>query len=744
LNIIRPGLLLFAFAAALGGCANPRGPVTIANIPPTVRLTQAPLDDGGAYFYAYRLNWIGNDPDGRIASYVYAIDPPSGGRAIPWTATTANERIIFFSAGRPDSADPLRRAIDFHTFAIRAVDDDGDSSEIVTRSFFSFTVAPTVGLLNPRPTALVVQQFAPSVRIQWFGTDPDGQFNAKPVRYKYTLLGPGAGFPLGAALADPDSLRRAYAPAFAGWDSVGGDTTEVQYTNLTPGATYLFAVVAFDEAGAYSPIFGLTSNMLRFRVGYAGLLGPQLTMFNEAFFYQYSSGGYSTDPSREVFIEVPAGNRVNFNWFATPSSGSDIVSYRWALDIADVDDNTPRSDEVLDVHRWSQPALTLQSAVVGPFAGGEEHRLYIEATDSNGLRSLGIVRFATVRGSLEKPLLIVDDTRFLGDQIGVGGCARVPVGAWPTAAELDTFLFARGGTPWRCYPAGTVSPPGLFAGYPFDTLGTRTGSNDATVRLARLGQYRHVVWIIDAGSATNSRVGSNPFDPVTSLRYMSSQGHFNSLGSYVQQGGRLWLTGGGGAFATMIPWDQSGNNGGGITFANLAGELVPGRFMYDIAGWRSEFKVVTAPLLITRYLGRGPTPPMSPPMSRLPAQMRGKNVALDPFPPGRVGQNLSVFYKSTFDAEFLTKPNLVWEDYDPDPEVVDLQSALDTLYQVVTFALPPTPERRVTMTYFHPPHQAPMMFTGFSIWDYTRADCAALVDFVLQDTWGLTRDAPPP
>ena len=73
-----------------------------------------------------------------------------------------------------------------------------------------------------------------------------------------------------------------------------------------------------------------------------------------------------------------------------------------------------------------------------------------------------------------------------------------PAGPWPTAAELDTFLFARGGVPWRSYPAGTLSPPGIFSGYEFDTIGTRGISADGVVPLSLLGQYRHIVWYTDS------------------------------------------------------------------------------------------------------------------------------------------------------------------------------------------------------------------------------------------------------
>ena len=233
---------------------------------------------------------------------------------------------------------------------------------------------------------------------------------------------------------------------------------------------------------------------------------------------------------------------------------------------------------------------------------------------------------------------------------------------------------------------------------------------------------------------------------------MSSPGRFNSLGAYVQQGGKVWMVGGGTAFATLIPWDDNNNNGSGITFSNSQGELIPGRFMYDLAAWRSEVKIVKAPMFIQRELGRftngGSYPPgdpgnPTPDFNRLPTLVRGKSPFTDPFPPGREGQSTTVFYKSAFDAEFLSLQNFVLEDLDPDPDLTNEQSVLDTLYKVTTFALPPTTATRVCMTYYHGVLSAPLVFTGFNIWDYNRDDCQSLVDWVLEEIWKLPRNPVP-
>src|SRR2546428_4472525 len=92
--------------------------------------------------------------------------------------------------------------------------------------------------------------------------------------------------------------------------------------------------------------------------------------------------------------------------------------------------------------------------------------------DSLGGMSLAILRLDVIQASFAREVLIVDDTWLRPDRF-IGGVLRQPIGSWPMAAELDTFLFARGGVPWRGYPPRALSSPGAFAGYDLHTLGTR-------------------------------------------------------------------------------------------------------------------------------------------------------------------------------------------------------------------------------------------------------------------------------
>src|SRR6185295_17490818 len=161
---------------------------------------------------------------------------------------------------------------------------------------------------------------------------------------------------------------------------------------------------------------------------------------------------------------------------------------------------------------------------------------------------------------LSKSLLIVDDTRLKVDELLANGCTKPPLGygRWPSAAERDTFLFAKGGYPWRCYPAGTISRPGLFNGYPFESMGTR-GLPDRRVPLAVLGHYQHVIWLTDLERGANS--DNNSGEPViTALRYMSRAGHANSISAYLLQGRQVWLAGGGIASATLLDVNSVNND----------------------------------------------------------------------------------------------------------------------------------------------------------------------------------------
>ena len=774
-------LLALAVLAGLGsaGCSQDLKDTILPNERPTVRLTYAPVDTTQAEFYTYKLYWVGFDPDGRVVRFEYAIDPPSdAGLDTAWVGTTDYEQIFNFSASEPvdvNVPEPLTR--DFHVFVIRAVDNRGLCSVPVSRAFYSFGVAPVVSINEPSPSALLSPLVTPAVRITWTGRDYVDAYGVsfeKPLYYKYRIFKSDSDPDWMYWLSHPDSMRVRFAPEFADWDSTGADSPFVQYTSLVPNSEYLFVVVAFGRSGAYSPVWNLDSNMLKMAVGLRDM-GPVITLYNSFFSYTYPSGGFPSplDPSWAVQLQVPSDMPLTFNWTAQPPPGSMMRRYRWVMDLVDLEDETERTSQD-DWEHWSTWDLTT-TATVGPFAGGtadsgEVHNFYVEAEDINGLVSLGWVQFGVFKPTWERNLLIVNDTRLRPDQVSVvqpvgrTDSLAAPSGVWPTRAELDTFLYAQGGVRWQMTPTGTLSRPGLFKGYDYDTLGTRNGLENPTLPLSVLGQYRHVIWMVDAAGSIFEDNPTSATAPMTTLRYMATLNRQNTLATWVSQGGELWGLGGGFGNATNITWNVASNDINSVrTYSNLTSalspyaDLLPGRFMYDLAHWRSEFRVFKGFIRFARLDKKDPTSVLpeawdgeafrDPRYYTLPEYLLSRNPTSDPLSlvPYRSASDYYVnnaLYSSVgINIEFISYENAILEMDEADNEY----SVLDTLYLAYAPAYPKQLLQagygvNGIMTYYHGSQNGALMFSGVSIWDFQRTHCQALVDFVLGQMWGMTKN----
>lgn len=735
MSSLRIALLALALAASclLGtSCSRKLVLPPVGNQRPLVTLTQRPARSDTSYSYAYEFFWTAYDPDGSISHYLYAADPPAGGDTA-WVRTEVTHVTLAFSSPDPDSLGTPAAPGGYHVFVLRAVDNRGFGSPNVVQAFLSFTIAPNVIFLRPRPSHLLAAQLPINPSVAWTGSDPDGLTSQRPRYYKYKLLD-DVQFDLRSIMLHPDSLRRAFAPSFAGWDSVAGDTIVVAFSSLTPQREYLLVVVAFDEAGAYSAAFSLDVNMLHFVTQLTGSLGPRLTLWNDFFRYTYPSGGFFADPSTYVHLEAPAGQRLFFSWTATPEAYKYVKQYRWALDIERLDDETPRENEQTDVRRWSRWGQNMTTAFVGPFAGApagglEEHRLYVEAEDSDRFVSLAVVEFRIIRMSPVGDLLFVDDTRMSPDYALRSRPDSVigPGGPWPSAAELDTFFFAVGGVRWRYYqPPTQLSGPGVFKGYRYDTLGTR-GIAGSKVPLALLARYRNVVWYTNRAFEYTEEPYLWRF-PMTLMRYMSYEGHENTLSMYAALGGSLWLMGGGIAYNSLLPFNRRENDGlGRVVFSSAAGELLPGRLMWNAAGWRSEIAVGTE-----RRAMRNPVLPQRGgiPYEQLPPSLLERTPDTDPLPPLR-GYN--TFYATQYEAEVLSAPNSLVEG-GADPPGAGAGAGLDTLYFAGGDAPAPV------MTCYFRPGGSRVVFSGFPVWYFQRNQAIAVGDFVLQRLFGLTRE----
>ncbi len=723
-------------AVLVPACGHDRLRTTLLeNQRPTVTMTHAPSATGSPAFYAYEIRWTGSDPDGSVDHYVYCVDPPTPARAdTPWISTTANRQLFTFACNDPDSAGTRARPGGYHVVAIKAVDDRGACSAPAVAAFFTFTVAPTVTFLAPKRTsALIDPQLPPTTTFEWTGFDPDGP-TRRPAYYRYRrFMKTDREFDYLTLQLYPDSLRKRYGPDFASWDSIAGDTCRVMARAMTPGAVGVMAVVAFDEAGAYTPVFSYDGNLLRFICANPNLMGPRMTVWNDYFTYSYASGGYNTDPTSFLSLEVAGGRTAEFKWSATAASGSTLLGFRWAMDLESIDDPTPRADENTDWRHWSRLGAANTRAIVGPFAGTgadslEQHTLYIEAEDLNHLRSLAAVRFRVLRNTGIRPLLFVDDTRMTPDRTSYGNPDSVaaPSGVWPSAAELDTFLFAIGGVRWRDYvPATAQSAPGIFKGYDFDTIGTR-GLSGGALPLAALAPYRAVVWYCNDAEEYRSTI-DNTRTPMTLMRAMCAPARANPLVAYCEMGGATWLMGGGIAYNSLYNWNVTTNDLNpfydhsrkGRIFTAAAGELVAGRLMFHTAHWRSQIQLIDGGRL-TRH-PRNVNWPGGPDYGLMPPELREKTIQTDPMPLMRSLPNQ--FYGPVAPTEILNRPNVV--------------TGLDTLYRSASY------DSCVTMTFYHGPESGPCVFTGFPIWFPQRAQAIRLADFVLQNLLGFPRRPEP-
>jgi hypothetical protein len=752
-RLAAPLLSLVALAISLAACSK-HGLDLAPDQPPTVTITSGPIDTVSApQSWLVDITWSASDP-GRVDHFEYAIDPPRLQQArmamaeTAWVKTKESHVVAHFTASHPDSlGKPGSTASSFHVFVLRAIDDRGGISPDVVRAFYAYTVAPDAKFTDPAPNALLPANVGIPFRLAWSGNDPDGPGTGQPAMYRLRFLSLEGGQNITYVL-NPDSLLRlGESNNWDGWRTVGGDTTSllVDDPQLAVNTRWLVALVAVDDAGATTPYLTADRNLLVFNVLPTG--GPWVHVFTNLLDYSGPPGGLAFSPT----TDIPARLELTFNMEGEATGGRHITGTRWALDNENLIDTTPRSDEATDLTHWSQPHVGVITASFA-FTDAGLHELGVQTFDDLGGQAALFMRFSVIPVTLDKDLLVVDDTRLEVDKFPLRAASPMPyTQPWPSRTEMDTFLFARGGFPWRGTQnptTGAISPPGLLAGYAFDTLGTRLGLEDPTrsVTLTRLGQYRHVLWMVDAKGSQSTMITPAP---ITTLRAMCQPGVVSALAQYVQAGGQVWLAGGGAAYASLVAFDVRTNNRGQLTvFGDSTGELVPGRLLYDFAHIRSTLAVTSAELQVSRspaaiggWSGQGLDGTLSAPdYSQLPAAMRPRDPATDPMPPTRLASQAPLYYPTSFAAGFVIEPNLITEDFGS-AGYPRLESALDTLYDVSGIVVP-VPSAPV-MTYYHGHDNAPFVYTGFDPWDWTRADCQGLFDFVLHDIWNLTKSAQP-
>jgi hypothetical protein len=793
-----------ALAAALAGCGNQSGTL-IGNERPEVQLSARPMQQDSV-FYAVRLQWFGSDSDGQVVGFLWAVDPPAEGDTA-WKSIERSDTTLFFRSTDPDSASirvPFPptgvTSRDYHVFVIKSRDNQGALSRPEFVAFTSETVAPSTSISDPPPSRLTVAITAPAVIIRWTGQDQDGVITQRPIKYKYKLVSQSLvqqALGLGSTSPSQGDLQRFFsqeAPGFASWDSVPAESTFKQYEGLTPGQIWFFAVSAVDEAGAYEPRFNLDSNLLRFKPD-TQLQAPILTVFNAYFSRTQQVGSFDLSENRVVRLEVPEGDAVPFNWEALAVPGTVISGYRWALDIEDVFNETPREDDS-QTDRWSSWSTSELNANVGPFyveadtdftsepptiSIRDTHRFYVEARDNVGTISIMIIETRAVRPLFQdippadQRILIFDDTRANTDRTTNG---LRPYGVFPTEAVLDSILYAVGGHPFK-YDPFPLSNPGVFVGFPYDTLDYRFTAFTG-LPLSTMTKYNAVIWYtqsLDAG-LTGTKFSSSPEG---ALRFINKTGELNTMAVYLSQGGQAWLFGDGIApaiangyvtrFGSNSPafFPYSGQLTGGAR-PSRDSILWPGNFMYDymklysqldkvdIAGAGDILSDLDELYAMTPYLPEystpgAPWPPEGPP----PVTERGP--ADDPRVGPAASRNVGRWAGLpllTFTTEFpdwptalptttkivpyVSLPNAITEGAPP-------VSVLDTLYlyRAKAFRLKASrdwPDGKPVWLHYWGSAHGQVNWTSAPIWLFERTQLQLVADRILAQ-FGFTRNTDP-
>jgi hypothetical protein len=742
-------LVLFALA----GCGHSPASVALPNLLPEVQLTAAPRPNGTSTFVV-SLSWSAFAADGQVQRVIYAVDPPVQGDTL-WTATIEHQLSLTLPATTPpDPRSPQGTRIvarDMHTFAIRAVDNQGGRSPVVTRSFTATTVAPETVIDSPSPTRQLAVSTLPTVTIRWHGFDVDGATRTTPVLYKYRLVPASDVQNSGDTVANPALVQEFFGKdretGFATWDSTDSDHASYLAQNLTPGRTYLFAVIARDEAGAYEPRFLLDANTLFFKPTLQSL-GPRITLSSQFYSRTQSTGGIITDPSKIPTIEIPQNTPLAFHWSATTASGSGISGYRWAVDIegGDITNETSRRDDS-DVHHWSSWSLGETQATVGPFPGNPDttvqHFLFVEARDQVGFVSLFALRLSVIAPKLDRPLLVIDDM-----QATLGS---VLSGPYPFEAEQDTFHFAVGGVPDRL--VGGVSAPGAFAGFPYDTLDYRFFGR-AGVPLSLLGRYRVVAWYTDNTSSSgvsDSPLGGNKFS--SALRYANVTGHLNTLAVYLEQGGKAFLFGDGtppsiangfwyneGSFSVpFIPY---------VATPSVPRQYVlrPGCFLYDYLHIRSELN--TAGTVSTQFTRNEQIKGAIPYLPEFSGPATDTDRSLDPRIGPAAARNVPLWeglprftmasYRGAPADPAQRSINLTWYISKPLRVVENGESVLDTLYLLQARGYTgnggnaSASDAMPNAIYYHGSEHGPVVWFGFPMYFFERDQARQAVATVLR------------
>ncbi len=484
LNLVLMELLIIALVAFGFGCSEELG-VKSTNQPPTVWLSSAP-PEGSVSKYTIQLFWGGWDPDGEIQYYEYAITDNDSGFFDPadttgrdkWHKVLANDSLFTFTADQvADSSDisGTMRPIDFirtHTFLIRAVDEEGLASvEPAYRSFTARTLSPEIDIRVPVYNGLNPALLPPITRITWEAKDyvDNVRVSQEPELVRWILV---------PKLPDDVDWQKTLryirqnpnAPEWSEWVDYRAPQNAGKSWTTPPldFGSYMFAVQAKDEAGAFTPVFDERRNVRRVIVTKKPT-GPRLVVRN-----QYIGTIISTTATTAFsIVDLPANVPLIFEWSASSDHyGGVVVGYRYGWDVTDL--NNP-DQWALD---WTPFTSTWAKSPPQVWFCGS-HTFHVEAIDNSGYISRVGIKINIVPFTMERDLLVVDDYH---EDPATSGWARTK-GAEPNDAEHDAL-----------WVNGLANVSGFEPAVDMIEV-----SRNRPLSIDKLAQYKNVIWDVYGG-----------------------------------------------------------------------------------------------------------------------------------------------------------------------------------------------------------------------------------------------------
>jgi hypothetical protein len=460
--------------------------------------------------YAVPFQWRAWDDDGAIDHFLYTIDNTD----TTWLSTEDHTKTLIFSATTQlDSVN----FTGWHTFYLKAVDNQGAESDPVDLTFNALTQAPQTKAIKPVKLAagnggINAPLFGgPTVRLEWEGRDPDGAVHREPVAYEIRRIQTASNL-----AGNWEVARDLLLSPDADTIQVPGTVKYYVFEDLAStgsNSNWLFWVRSIDEAGAIEPWPKSPNHWPGYFFYYFSqpeLQGPILALTSTALGH-YRGQGSSRD-STEYVYDRP----ISITWTGDASDyGGDLDGFRWGVDITDLNDPSDPGWATgwnRNLAGFSGLTFTDRTAPI--------HDLIVQVRDTNGAITTSTLRITLVTFEFDQDVLFVDDDF----ETGGNGFA-------PTSPEHQAFMttvlkqsLAALGRPVRVNLYDVFPDPSA----PY---------NFKPPRLTDFKHYRVVVW--DAGRAPVY----NSLWTLAAVNKATPLSKADPLAVYLESGGNLIISG---------------------------------------------------------------------------------------------------------------------------------------------------------------------------------------------------------